>query len=128
MSRGAEQLARRNIYVLVKGRVQGVFYRQSPRAEALKLGLCGFVRNLADGRVEALACGEAEKVQNLLDFCRMGPPRAQVDELWQLDLEDNAYQRHCLSFEALLEGKSSFHICPDGDQPICLEPGPSKSL
>lgn len=128
MSEGAEQLARRNIYVLVRGRVQGVFYRQSTKAEALKLGLCGFVRNLADGRVEALACGEAEKVQSLIDFCRMGPPRAQVDELFAQDLKDDAYQRHCLGFEAVLEGKSSFHISADGDQPICLEPGPSKSL
>lgn len=108
--------------------MQGVFYRQSTRAEALKLGLCGFVRNLADGCVEALACGEAEQVQNLVDFCRIGPPRAQVDEVILQELQDDAFQRHCLAFEEDSDLKGTFQICADANQPICLEPGPSKSL
>lgn len=114
---GEEQLASRSVHILVKGRVQGVFYRQSTREEALKLGLCGYVRNLSDGSVEALACGEAEKVQILIDFCRQGPPRAQVEELQLTELEKSQF-----------DSKTPFHIAGDGNQPICLDPGPSKSL
>lgn len=114
---GEDRLASRTVHILVKGRVQGVFYRQSTREEALKLGLCGYVRNLADGSVEALACGEAEKVQALIDFCRQGPARAQVDKLQLTELAKSQFH-----------STTPFHIAGDGDQPICLDPGPSKSL
>jgi acylphosphatase len=63
---------------LVAGRVQGVFYRASTRRRALELGVCGFARNLADGRVEVLACGEPAAVQALCDWLWQGPPSAHV--------------------------------------------------
>jgi len=63
---------------LVAGRVQGVFYRASTRARAEALGVTGHARNLADGRVEVLACGPAEAVQALCDWLWLGPPSAQV--------------------------------------------------
>ena len=63
---------------LVAGRVQGVFYRASTRARAEALGVTGHARNLADGRVEVLACGSAEAVQALCDWLWHGPPAAHV--------------------------------------------------
>jgi len=64
--------------VFISGRVQGVFYRSSTRRTALELGLTGWVRNLPDGRVEAVVEGEEEQVEKLIDWCRRGPPSADV--------------------------------------------------
>jgi acylphosphatase len=64
--------------VRVSGRVQGVFYRQSTVEMAEQEGLCGWVRNLPDGRVEALFEGERHQVEAALAWCRQGPPRASV--------------------------------------------------
>jgi acylphosphatase len=66
---------------LVSGRVQGVFFRATTRQQALGLGLTGYVRNLADGRVEVFACGEPEAVGRLGAWLRQGPELARVDEL-----------------------------------------------
>lgn len=74
--------------VRVTGRVQGVFFRQSTVEMAQGLGLTGWVRNLADGRVEALFEGEQEVVEQALAWCRQGPPRARVDALEVEWLED----------------------------------------
>jgi acylphosphatase len=65
--------------IVVSGQVQGVFFRQSTVDEARRLGLAGFVRNLADGRVEAEAEGERAAVEALIRWCHRGPPAAQVD-------------------------------------------------
>jgi acylphosphatase len=62
----------------VAGRVQGVFFRASAREEALRRGISGHARNLPDGRVEVLACGPAEAVNELRDWLRRGPQGAQV--------------------------------------------------
>lgn len=66
---------------LVAGRVQGVFFRASTRHQAQVLGLSGYAKNLADGRVEVLACGNPEQVAQLQDWLRQGPPSAQVTGL-----------------------------------------------
>jgi acylphosphatase len=68
-------LARR---VIVAGRVQGVGFRWATLAEGLRLGLSGWVRNLADGRVEAFVQGEDEAVTGLVDWLRRGPRGARV--------------------------------------------------
>jgi len=62
----------------VAGRVQGVFFRASTREEALRRGISGYVRNLPDGRVEVLACGSADAINELKDWLRHGPPDADV--------------------------------------------------
>jgi acylphosphatase len=67
------------LHLLVAGRVQGVFYRQATADVAVRLGLRGQVRNLPDGRVEAVAEGERAALQELLEFCRRGPPAARVE-------------------------------------------------
>jgi acylphosphatase len=63
---------------LVAGRVQGVFYRACTRQRALELGVTGHARNLADGRVEVLACGERAAVQALCEWLWAGSPASQV--------------------------------------------------
>lgn len=62
----------------VSGRVQGVSYRVSTRREALRLGLTGYARNLADGRVEVLVIGDAAAVQALCTWLWRGPLLARV--------------------------------------------------
>lgn len=65
-------------HVRVSGRVQGVFFRSETRDKAVKLGITGWVRNLSDGRVEAVFEGEEERVKEIIEFCKRGPPGAKV--------------------------------------------------
>lgn len=69
-------MARAHVYV--SGLVQGVFFRHETRRLAQALGVGGWVRNLPDGRVEAVFEGEKVLVEKMIDFCRRGPPGARV--------------------------------------------------
>jgi acylphosphatase len=62
----------------ISGRVQGVWYRESMRLEAERLGITGWVKNLPDGRVEAVISGRAEQLEKLIAWSRRGPPMARV--------------------------------------------------
>jgi acylphosphatase len=76
----------RALHVWVEGRVQGVFFRDSTRRRASELGLRGWVRNLSDGRVEALFVGSEEACEKALDFVGVGPPGAvvrRVESRWE---------------------------------------------
>jgi acylphosphatase len=64
---------------LVAGRVQGVWFRESCRDQALAVGVSGWVRNLADGRVEVVLEGPPATVEEVVTWCRRGPRRARVD-------------------------------------------------
>ena len=70
--------ARVRVRVIVHGRVQGVWFRESCRSQATALGLGGWVRNLADGTVEAVFEGSEPAVARAVDWCRTGPDRARV--------------------------------------------------
>lgn len=74
----------------VSGRVQGVSFRAATRAQALALGLSGLVRNLPDGRVEVLACGEPESLRVLSAWLRHGPPGASVSGLEYAEVDEVA--------------------------------------
>lgn len=63
---------------LVSGRVQGVFYRATAARRARELGIAGHARNLPDGRVEVLACGEAQAVQSFLEWLWIGSSGSKV--------------------------------------------------
>lgn len=67
--------------LLIAGRVQGVFYRASAQARAEELGITGYAKNLADGRVEVLAEGEEQALIQLLNWCWDGPPKASVQHI-----------------------------------------------
>ena len=69
------------VHLYISGRVQGVFFRANTQDEARALGLTGWVRNLADGRVEVVAEGEEEKLKRLITWCRKGPPGARVQDV-----------------------------------------------
>lgn len=72
---------RRRVRVVVSGRVQGVFFRAATQEQAVALGVSGWVRNLADGRVEVVAEGESPNIAALLKWCEQGPPRAVVESV-----------------------------------------------
>ena len=71
------------IRVIVRGRVQGVWYRGWTVDEAMRRGLDGWVRNRADGAVEALFSGPGEAVEAMIAACRRGPPAARVERIEQ---------------------------------------------
>ncbi len=78
MAQGCIQIARR---CLVSGRVQGVFYRASARERARAAGIGGHARNLPDGRVEVLACGEEAAVLQFIEWLWIGPIAAKVTDV-----------------------------------------------
>lgn len=65
----------------VTGRVQGVSFRAHARAQALRLGLTGYARNLADGSLEVLAIGHADALKQLEQWLQQGPPDARVEHV-----------------------------------------------
>ena len=67
--------------LLISGRVQGVFYRASAEEEAMRLGLCGEIRNLPDGRVEAIVEGPKERIDEFIAWCKRGPPSSEVEDV-----------------------------------------------
>jgi acylphosphatase len=86
---------------LVAGRVQGVFYRASTRQRARELGVSGHARNLPDGRVEVLACGDVEAVQQLCDWLWQGSPASHVTTVDIEVLEPGVLVRRPEGFLAL---------------------------
>jgi acylphosphatase len=85
-------------HILVSGRVQGVYFRQSTLQEAQILGVNGWVRNLMDGRVEAVFEGEEHSVKTLVNYCRQGPPSAKVSNI---DVSYGPYKGEFSTFKAL---------------------------
>jgi|APEBP8051072661_1049379.scaffolds.fasta_scaffold25748_2 Acylphosphatases len=74
---------------LVSGKVQGVWFRASARDEAVRLSIAAcHATNLADGRVEVLAMGDAAAIDALARWLRQGPPLARVDSLMREDIDD----------------------------------------
>ncbi len=69
------------VHVLIKGRVQGVFFRAETRREAIQLGMKGWVRNTWSSDVEAVFEGEEEAVKRMIAWCHKGPPAAVVEEV-----------------------------------------------
>jgi acylphosphatase len=74
-------MGRRRVNLRIEGRVQGVFFRESARQQAERLGLSGWVKNMPDGSVAALAEGEQDAVDAFVAWCRRGPPAARVVEV-----------------------------------------------
>lgn len=72
-------MVRVRAHVFVTGKVQGVYYRQNTMETAKKHGVTGWVRNLPDSRVEAVFEGEAGSVDSVIEWCKRGPPRAEVN-------------------------------------------------
>lgn len=74
------------VHVFIDGLVQGVYFRSFTKREADARGVKGYVRNLPDGRVEAVFEGEEEKVLEMIEICKRGPPAAivtNIDVIWE---------------------------------------------
>jgi len=71
----------KRIKLIIKGRVQGIFYRKITQKTAISLGIIGYVRNLPDGSVEVVAEAPEQKLKELIGFCRKGPERAVVTNI-----------------------------------------------
>lgn len=69
------------VHLLIKGKVQGVSYRFSAREIAERLSITGWVKNTAEGHVEAMATGNEEALQQFISWCKKGPPGAKVTEV-----------------------------------------------
>lgn len=81
------------IHCFISGRVQGVWFRASTQNEAKELGLTGWARNLPDGRVEILACGDRDKLEVLHQWLHQGPERADVKDVVYEELPWQEFDR-----------------------------------
>ncbi len=86
----------KRVRLIIRGRVQGVWFRDSTRRQAARLGVTGWVRNLPDGSVEVVAEGPADKVDKLVQWCHEGPPAARVDQVIE---DEEAWRGEFDSFE-----------------------------
>jgi len=71
----------KRVHVYVSGRVQGVFFRAKTKRAAVGFKLTGWVRNMADGRVEAVFEGNGANVDKMIAWCKVGPPAARIEEV-----------------------------------------------
>jgi acylphosphatase len=86
------------VRVFVSGRVQGVFFREETTRRAKEHSVAGWVRNLFDGRVEAVFEGEDRDVTKMIEFCRRGPPAAKVTSV---EVEEEPYSNEYIDFETI---------------------------
>jgi len=84
------------IHIFVRGRVQGVFFRNGARRMAQELGLLGWARNTFDGKVELVIEGEKEKIEKMIGWLKVGPPGAKVSGV---DVEFEEYKDEFKNFE-----------------------------
>lgn len=87
---------KKRVHVYVSGRVQAVAYRASTERMAIRYRLAGWVRNLRDGRVEAVFEGDEEDVEAMAAWCRTGPPLASVDHV---DIVEEPYEGRETAFK-----------------------------
>lgn len=69
------------VHLVISGKVQGVFFRETSRRLAEKLHIKGWIKNTPDGKVEALITGNEKDLDDFVDFCKKGPERAEVEEV-----------------------------------------------
>ena len=91
-------MANQRVRIFVKGKVQGVFFRQALKVMAKKNGVLGWVRNLKDGRVEALLEGEDLKVSAIVEWCHAGSANARVEDV---EIKNEKFTGEFSKFEVL---------------------------
>jgi acylphosphatase len=79
------------VSITVKGKVQGVFFRQTTKEVATRLGLTGEVRNLPNGDVNIIASGKEEQLRLLTVWCHRGPEKAKVDSVDSSTIEERSF-------------------------------------
>lgn len=83
----------KTLSIIVTGKVQGVWYRQSAKEKATELGITGNVRNQPDGSVAIIATGLANQLDQFIEWCRQGPPRALVTNVEVTELPLQSFDR-----------------------------------
>jgi acylphosphatase len=91
-------MAKQRVHLFVKGKVQGVFFRQAMKVAAKKNHVSGWVKNLRDGRVEAILEGEDVNVSNVVEWCHAGPANARVEDI---DIRNEKFKGEFTKFEVL---------------------------
>ncbi len=91
-------MTKKRIHLFIRGKVQGVFFRQAVKVTAIKNNTGGWARNLDDGRVEVLLEGDDESVNAVVKWAHIGPANARVDEV---KIKTKKFQNEFLSFEVL---------------------------
>ena len=91
-------MTKKQIHLFIRGKVQGVFFRQAIKVIAKKNNITGWVRNLDDGRVEALLEGDSESVNTVVEWSNIGPANGRVDEV---KIKTKKFKNEFLSFEVL---------------------------
>lgn len=81
------------VYLLIKGKVQGVFYRASAKEEADQLQLTGWVKNTEEGHVEAVASGKQDAIDQFIAWCKQGPKKASVTEVQIEPLPEETFEQ-----------------------------------
>lgn len=79
--------------IIVTGKVQGVFFRKYTLQKAEALGITGHVENVNDGTVNIIATGTAAELQQLINWCRQGPPKAQVTQVKDYDTAFESFDK-----------------------------------
>ena len=82
----------------ISGKVQGVFYRQSAKSEAIALGINGWIRNNPDGSVEALVAGNEKSLEQFIKWAKRGPLMAKVEKV---DIKEQISEANLASFEII---------------------------
>jgi acylphosphatase len=91
-------MGKQRVRLFIKGKVQGVFFRQALKVSAKKNNVTGWVRNLKDGRVEALLEGEDLDVSTLVEWCHAGSANARVEDI---EIKNEKYKGEFSKFEVL---------------------------
>ena len=86
--------------LLIKGKVQGVYYRAAAKEEAERLGITGWVKYISEGRVEVMASGTDEQLQQFITWCRRGPDKAYVTDVIVTPLSDEVFDEFSVLQEA----------------------------
>ena len=91
-------MKKQRVHVLVSGKVQGVFFRQALKVIAKKNNVLGWVRNLADKRVEAILEGDSKSVKSVIEWIKIGPANSRVDDI---EISNEEFKNEFSVFEVL---------------------------
>ena len=91
-------MAKQRVRLFVKGKVQGVFFRQALKVKAKQNNVSGWVKNLKDGRVETIFEGEDANVSSIVEWCHAGPANARVEDI---EIKNEKYKDEFEKFEVL---------------------------
>jgi acylphosphatase len=81
------------VHLLITGKVQGVFFRDSSKKVAEKLNITGWIKNRQDNKVEAMVSGDEKDVKAFIDWCKSGPERAEVEEVIVSEKEKISFKK-----------------------------------